>query len=104
MKFLVDNWSLIIVILVIVAYFLLSGKKSVQKWLLYAVSMAEAELGGGVGKLKLVQVYNDFISKYPIFSKIIPFALFSYWVDEVLKEMRKQLEENKKFKQLIEGE
>ena len=65
-----------------------------MKWLLYAVSMAEKELGSGTGKLKLVQVYSDFVAKYPILSKIIPFAAFSLWVDIVLEEMKDILNNN----------
>lgn len=103
MQWISENWSLLVVIAVICVYFIFAGKKSVMKWLLYAVSMAEADLGGGVGKLKLVQVYNDFIARYPILSKILPFAVFSLWVDEVLVEMRKLIEDNVKFKEIIEG-
>jgi hypothetical protein len=101
MKWIVDNWSLLVVAAIIIAYMLISGKKSIQKWLLYGVFMAESEWGSGTGKLKLHTVYDMFVSKYPIISKILPFAVFSLWVDEVLKEMKKTLEENKSINQLI---
>ena len=104
MKWLIDNWSLLIVIAVIVAYIILSGKKSIKEWLLYAVSMAEKELGSGTGKLKLRQVYNTFVSQYPLFSKIIPFEVFSLWVDEVLKEMRDIISTNLDIKAYITTE
>jgi hypothetical protein len=101
MKWIVDNWSLLVVAAIIIAYMLISGKKSIQKWLLYGVFMAESEWGSGTGKLKLHTVYDMFVTKYPIISKILPFAVFSLWVDEVLKEMKKTLEENKSINQLI---
>ena len=101
MKWITDNWSLLVVAAIIIAYMLISGKKSIQKWLLYGVFMAESEWGSGTGKLKLHTVYDMFVTKYPIISKILPFAVFSLWVDEVLKEMKKTLEENKSINQLI---
>jgi hypothetical protein len=105
MKWLVENWSLLIVVASVITYMLISGKKSVKEWLLYGVFMAESEWGSGTGKLKLRTVYDMFVTKYPIISKIIPFVVFSLWVDEVLKEMKKILEENESIKnQLITKE
>lgn len=105
MKWLVENWSLLIVVASVITYMLISGKKSVKEWLLYGVFMAESEWGSGTGKLKLRTVYDMFVIKYPIISKIIPFVVFSLWVDEVLKEMKKILEENESIKnQLITKE
>lgn len=94
MEWIANNWSLLVVIAIVVGYFIVSGKQSVMKWLLYAVSMAEKELGSGTGKLKLVQVYSDFVAQYPVLSKIIPFAVFSLWVDIVLEEMKDILSNN----------
>ena len=104
MKWIMDNWSLLIVIAVLVSYVVISGKKSVKEWLLYAVFMAESEWGSGTGKLKLRTVYDMFVAKYPIISKILPFSVFSLWVDEVLKEMRQILEENKEIRASIKDE
>ena len=104
MKWLVDNWSLLVVVTAVVTCVILSGKKSIKEWLLYAVFMAESEWGSGTGKLKLRTAYDMFVSKYPIISKLIPFSVFSLWVDEALKEMRKILEENLDIKVSIEGE
>lgn len=104
MKWIADNWSLLLILLIFAAYFILSGKKSVKEWLLYAVSIAEKELGGGTGKLKLRQVYESFIVAYPVISKIIPFEVFSGWVDEALVEMKKIIETNLDIKAFIEEE
>lgn len=103
MKWLYDNYSLLIVIAIIVLYFVLSGKKSVKKWLLITVSLIEKEMGSGTGKLKLAQAYSDFVATYPIFSKVIPFAVFSLWVDSALEEMRHLLETNDFVRDFIEG-
>lgn len=94
MQWLTDNYSLLIVAVVVIVYLVLMGKSSLKNWLLYAVSEAEARLGEGTGKLKLVQVYTAFVTAYPIFSKILPFAVFSCMVDQVLVKMREMIENN----------
>lgn len=104
MKWIIDNWSLIVVILATSGYFVYSGKASVKKWLLNAVIIAEKELGSQMGRVKLAQVYSDFVATYPVFSKIIPFAVFSLWVDIVLEEMRHLIETNDKIAFYIEGD
>ncbi len=104
MQFIIDNWSLIVAVLVVCLYFLLSGKQSLKNWLLMAVTLAEQELGSGTGRLKLVQVYSDFVAAYPILSKILPFAVFSAMVDATLDEMRHLLETNQNVKKFVEGE
>lgn len=103
MKWIYDNYSLLIIIAIIVLYFVLSGKESVKKWLLITVSLIEKEMGSGTGKLKLAQAYSDFVSCYPIFSKLIPFAVFSLWVDSALEEMKHLLETNEKISAFIEN-
>lgn len=98
MGWLYDNWSLIIVILSVIVYFLINGKQSVMNWLFYAVTQAERDFcESGLGKIKLKSVYDDFIVSYPIFSKIIPFKVFSAWVDVALDEMRDTLSKNVNF-------
>ena len=104
MEWIIDNWSLIITVLAVVVYFLLNGKRSVMEFLLQAVIMAERDLGSGTGKIKLSVVYGNFIEKYPIFSKIIPFPVFSAWVDAVLEDMMDILSNNKKARAYVENE
>lgn len=104
MNWIIDNWSLIVTILAVLVYFFLNGRKSVISFLLYAVTLAEKEFGEKTGRLKLSMVYEMFVSKYPIFSKILPFSVFSAWVDVVLQEMRKILEDNINAKRYVEGE
>lgn len=79
----------------IVLWFLIANQKSkIKEGLLWAVTQAEKELGGGTGQLKLRQVYDWFTSKFPVVSSIIPFKVFSAWVDTSLETMRGMLGEN----------
>ena len=64
---------------------------------------AEKELGGGTGKLKLRQVYDLFVVRFPWLVRVVPFELFSSMVDDALEEMRKMLENNKAVKAIVEG-
>lgn len=112
MEWIVNNWSLLValVAVVVAAVFYIrqfANKptdeqiKAVKEWLLYAVIAAEKELGGGTGKLKLRQVYESFVTKFPWVAKVVSFELFSVWVDDALTEMRKLLESNAAIKQFV---
>lgn len=107
MNWIIDNWCAVVglIALVIAAgiYLFQTDEKRVLEWLLVAVVQAEKELGGGTGKLKLRSVYDMFISKFPVFSKIISFDKFSELVDKSLDEMKKIIESNKAVQQFIEG-
>ena len=78
--------------------------EQLRKWLLYAVTCAEAELGSGTGKMKLVLVYDRFLERFPWLAKIVSFEWFSELVDDALTEMRKMLTENKAIKAIVDGE
>lgn len=112
MEFLIENWYIILAVLAVLAlavfivirFFRLpraEQMENVRQWLLGAVTAAEAELGGGTGKLKLRQVYDAFLTKFPWLAPVVTFKQFSGLVDEALKEMRKLLEDNKAVKQLV---
>lgn len=95
---------LVLVIFVIAGIVYLRGQKnSVQDWLVYAVTLAEKMYGGGTGKLKLREVYNNFIKTFPHFSALISFETFSEWVDIALKQMRRMIETNGDIKDIVEG-
>lgn len=98
-----DNWYIIVAI-VVFATECVFEKNRIRAWLLNAVVYAEKELGNGTGVLKLRYVYDLFITKFPIISKIISFAMFSKLVDSALEEMRIQLAKNSNIKNYIEGE
>lgn len=98
MKFIVENWFVIVAIAAVggsIGYAIYSFVKmpsdkqlnKVREWLLYAVTKAEKELGAGTGKLKLRYVYD-----------------FSMMVDEALEQMRTMLDSNEAVQKLIANE
>lgn len=76
----------------------------IKEWLLYAVTMAERELGGGTGRLKLRYVYDWFLKTFPWLAKVVSFELFSSLVDEALEEMKRLMESNAAVSELVMGE
>ena len=105
MKWIMDNWSLLVVILALGVGAYTYVKKVVQtptdeqmakikEWLLWAVMQAEAEFGNGTGQLKLHYVYDLFVTRFPALVDIISFELFSKLVDDALEQMRHLLETN----------
>ena len=101
---LAQNWYyivFIILLILIAVYGCMTGK--CKEWLKYAVCVAEAELGTGTGQLKLHKVYDMFVETFPVFAKIVPFSVFSSWVDQALEWMKEQLDKNVNFKAVIEG-
>ena len=114
MKFVTENWFLIVALMSVVAsagcatyaFLRMPKEKQLQKireWLLYAVTRAEKELGGGTGKLKLRYVYDMFVTKFPWLVKMIPFEMFSSMVDDALDEMKEMLKQNKAVQDFVTG-
>ena len=105
----------IIVALVIVAIALVCGIArfiklpkekqiaNIKESLKYAVVEAERELGSGTGQLKLRMVYDMAVKQFPFIVQLIPFDIFSKWVDEALDWMRGQLAENKAAQSYVES-
>ena len=102
---LAENWYLALtaVVMVVMAVVLVGSfvklptKEQIAKikeWLLYAVTEAEKELGGGTGQLKLRQVYDLFVQRFPAVAAVVSFDTFSLWVDEALEQMRELLAKN----------
>ena len=103
MEWLIENWYYIvffIAVILICVYGCMTGK--VKEWLKYAVTLAEKELGTGTGQLKLRQVYDWFCTTFPVFSKILPFTIFSKMVDDALEWLRIELEKNENIKTYVE--
>lgn len=69
-------------------------KGNVKEWLLWAVTEAENYLGSGTGKLKLRYVYDQCVERFPAVKYLLPFSVFSKWVDEALVLMRDEIEKN----------
>ena len=115
MFFLVDNWYMLVAIIAVAAAVGVAigeflkmprqkQREKVKEWLLWAVTNAEKELGGGTGKLKLRRVYDLFVQRFPAVAMAVSFDTFGIWVDESLEEMRKMLAENKAVEQMVRGE
>ncbi len=115
MKFMTENWFVIVAIAALgasVGFTIYSFVKmpsdkqlnKVREWLLYAVTVAEKELGAGTGKLKLRYVYDMFVQRFGWLAKVITFEMFSMMVDEALEKMRTMLSDNKDIQKLVVGE
>ena len=115
MHFIINNWYIILAVLAILAaswiavyrYFKLPSEEQIEKvrnWLLWAVTEAERELGGGTGKLKLRQVYDLFVSRFPWLAPVVSFQRFAELVDDALDEMRKLLKDNRAVQAHVSGE
>ena len=113
MSWIVDNWYVLIAFLCIGAvagiavYRFIKIPTSeqldkVREWLLFAVTEAEKELGGGTGRLKLRMVYGMFIDKFSWLVKVVSFEQFSAMVDEALEQMREMLTNNEAVKEFVE--
>lgn len=111
-NFLANNWYLLLIgaaVIAVATYLVYTFIKlsrneklsKVQEWLLWAVAEAEKALGGGTGQLKLRYVYDLFISKFPVVSKFVTFALFSKMVDIALEKFNEILKNNQKVQNYI---
>lgn len=107
-----NNWLSILILVVLIATLILELKTffeqpkeeriaEVKEWLLYAVTMAEKELGAQTGQLKLRLVYDMFVSKFTWLAKTVSFATFSEWVDESLAKMRNMIKDNEKVAEIV---
>lgn len=114
-NFLIENWQLLIIAIVVVAvaiyivYAFVKMPRSAQiakfqEWLLWAVAEAEKSLGSGTGQLKLRYVYDMFIVRFPGLSRIISFESFSLLVDKALEKFNELLTANKKVDEYIHSD
>lgn len=110
--FFMNNWLTIILSIAALAVFVVkvvqfvrspSDKQieNLKEWLKLAVTEAEAALGSGTGQLKLRDVYDMAVEKFPWVGEFITFETFSTWVDEALEWMNNQLESNDKVKAYV---
>lgn len=102
MKWIIDNWSLLVVAIAVICYFIITGKQGIIQALIYMTGKAEKELGSKTGQMKLRLVYNMFVARYPVLSKIIPFKVFSKWVDIALAQLEDMMKENTNIKYYIQ--
>ena len=114
MKFITENWFVLVALAAVAAaggyavYTFVkmpSDKqlKKVREWLLYAVTKAEKELGGGTGQIKLRDVYDMFVARFGWLAQVSSFEMFSMMVDEALEKMKGMLVSNKAMQELVNG-
>lgn len=114
MDYIVENWFIIIAAIVVVAMGVIIAVRffkqpssaqlaKVKEWLLYATTLAEKELGGGTGKLKLRYVYDLFVQKFGWLAKVVSFETFSNLVDEALGDMNNLLRTNTAVQLFVNG-
>ena len=115
MEYIIENWYLLFAFFALAATMALAlysfFKKptpeqldNLREWLLGAVTEAEKELGGGTGRLKLRQVYDLFVARFPWLAKVISFTTFSDMVDDALVEMRELLAKNEAVQAYVAGD
>lgn len=97
-----DYICIISAFVLLFAIMFLRFRANVKEWLLWAVTEAENYLGSGTGKLKLRYVYDKFLQKFPIFKFLLPFSVFSKWVDTALVIMREEIQKNSKIAAFVE--
>ena len=97
---------IVALVLVIGAFVLIAIKerKNLKNWLLYAVAVAEKALGSGTGELKLRQVYDAFLVKFPVISKFMSFNTFKSLINDALVELENLIKSNEKVNTYIKGE
>lgn len=93
-----------VILIGIIIYLVVCQKEKVKEWLKWAVVEAEKLLGTGTGQLKLRQVYDWFCEQFTFLSAIVPFQVFSAWVDVALETMDKWLSENKQITAYVKNE
>lgn len=88
-------------LLLFIGYLRMKG--NVKEWLLWAVTQAEQYLGSGTGALKLRYVYDLAVEAFPPIRYLVPFSVFSLWVDEALDQMREQIKNNPYIKSFVKN-
>lgn len=115
MNYIVENWFVLVGLMAVVAaggyatyvFVKMPSDKQLSKvkeWMLYAVTKAEKELGGGTGQIKLRYVYDMFVARFAWLAKTISFEMFSMMVDEALDKMKTMLESNKTMQDFVSKE
>ena len=76
--------------------------ENIKQWLVFACLEAEKSLGSKTGQIKLRYVYDLFVSKFKFVSYLVPFEVFSKWVDDSLVDMKNIINTNDAVKKIVE--
>lgn len=98
-KFIIENWDFILLVIAAVASILLAifkGNKSVVMRMLYSlVTEAEAQYGSGTGSLKLAAVIDAIYPTLPaVIKTFITDETLVRWVEEALAAAKEAWEKN----------
>lgn len=103
-EFLIENYMYFIAIAIIafgLIWIAVKRPQQIKEWLISACAEAELYFGSGTGQLKLREVYDVFIHRFPIIAFIISFDTFSGWVDTALDELKTLIDENPKLNEFF---
>ena len=114
MKWIIENWSLLVVIAAIIFLGIMycnrflrlpSDEKLdlIRQWALFIVIEMEKTYGQGTGSLKLAAAYDAFIKAFPDLVPLVSFDMFSKIIDEALERMRHLLSTNLDIKNYVDG-
>lgn len=112
MNWLIDNWYMIFIIS---AIFFVCGYEAskwikkpnsqkienVKSWLVWACIEAEKHLGGGTGQVKLREVYDAFVTKFPAIADIVSFETFGNWVKDALAQAEHLMNTNNAIREYV---
>lgn len=97
----------VIVLLVLIGgavAFFNGEKRSLKDWLLYACSLAEKELGGKTGQLKLKYVWSQACQQFKFLTTFLTFEKFSEMVDDCLVDFKHLIETNERIAEYVGAE
>jgi hypothetical protein len=109
MKFIIENWALIITAVAAIFALLFvafRGNKSIVMEMLVAmVTVAEKEYGSGTGALKLASVMEQIYPKLPaIIKTFISSKTLISWIESALKKAKEKWESNPSIAEYIAPE
>lgn len=78
----------------IIIYMVINQRSKILEWLKWAVTEAEKALGEKTGQLKLHKVYAWFCEQFPFIAAVLPFQVFSAWVDVALETLDNWIDNN----------
>lgn len=96
--------AIILLAVLVIAMGLVSYLLGFKEWLRWAVIQAESKYGSGTGMVKLREVYDMAVLRFPIIAKLMPFSVFSWLVDLALKWMKEQMFKNENIADLINNQ
>lgn len=121
-NFIADNWTFIVTVLscLYLGYVRLkkwnalseeekidTALKILREQMLSYVTEAEKDFGSGTGTVKRSEVIKKIYKDYPILNKVVNqenlIKTLDEYINDSLVELRKLLEDNEKFKELILG-